>query len=95
MRVIRPNREDPQWKREVECSSSALGDMGYDKQGCGAVLEVTKADLFIHETESGLCIVEVSSFVCPCCGEIMPCGEPFGDLPNYKKWRERQTPPYR
>jgi len=59
MEVKKPGRNDPAWKREFECP------------GCGAVMEVTRDDIFTEfEHDIGGQRHEVK-FVCDCQNEVV------------------------
>jgi len=81
MEVIRPGREQAGWSKEFEC----VGSRGI--AGCGALLRVTKEDLF-KRNEHDISGRHVDTIMtCPCCGaQSVIKGEKFQTLPDEKEW---------
>lgn len=94
MRIIRHGRDYPEWKKRLECTGSKTANRA-GQSGCGALLEVERADLFMHEAVIGFPQVQSPCFLCPCCCTITPVNETFRGLPNFEQWKELTRPPYR
>jgi len=87
MEVIRPGRDDPKWSKEFECRSENY--MGRPI-GCGALLRVTRQDLFTTHVHNDCGPRDEVQFRCKLCGTEVAIDEPFVDLPEKKDW---QPPP--
>ena len=84
MDVIRPGRDDPKWSKEFECR----GKDGMGRSvGCGALLRVTKRDLFTENVHDIGGPRDEVRFKCRCCGTTVTINEPFVELPTKENWR--------
>ncbi len=84
MKKLGPGCNEDGWTATVRCEGGA--GRWADKIGCGAPLEVVKADLYtVHEHDMGGPRDEVR-FTCPCGIESnMPDGQFFTGLPKKKR----------
>ncbi len=82
MKLIRTGRKSPDWKREFECAT------------CGAVLEVSKEDLFATQNPKiSLHSYDFICFLCCECEKITRIGTEdqfFQKFPSYNTWVKRQ-----
>lgn len=82
MRVVKPGRNSPEWKREFDCGS------------CGAVVEVERSDLYTktaHEFSGGR--ATRVKFTCCSCGNEHTVDIDRGqwkNIPTYEEWRGLQ-----
>lgn len=79
MKVVKPGRNDPAWKREFDCGS------------CGAVVEVERSDLYTTTTDNFLegRVTLVEFTCCSCCYENtveIDQGQ-WKDIPTYEEWK--------
>ena len=88
MRKIAPGYNEAGWTGQVQCTKSRASiAVGLDGKGCGAMIEVTKADLYIVTAQDIMGSRKEVRFICFCGAEnIMPLGELFTNLPNHKEW---------
>ncbi len=84
MEIVRPGREQDGWSKEFECTGTEYNG----PTGCGALLRVTKADLFQKHTHDIGGARDETVMMCPCCGAQTVLPEPFVSLPTDKEWAE-------
>lgn len=81
MLIIERGYNEPGWTGKVQCTGNH--DERDNKAGCGAILEVTKEDMYtrtIHDIKGPRSEVR---FTCFCGAEnLVPFGELFTELPN-------------
>ena len=88
--ILRPGRNEVGWSKDVECG----GDNGYDRIGCGALLRITKADLFWTHGQKGN--ASELSCLCPLCSTRIVVDELFDGrdgLPSEQTWRAAHPDP--
>ncbi len=78
--ILRPGRNEEGWSRDVRCEGED------DSPGCGALIRVTKDDLFAYKFGE-------TALLCPCCGMRVLIDEPFTDLPSEQTWRDTHPDP--
>ncbi|HEU0050484.1 MAG TPA: hypothetical protein VFQ60_00305 [Patescibacteria group bacterium] len=91
MRKLGPGCNEEGWKTVVSCAGER-DEMG-GAVGCGAPLEIEKADLYlVHQHDISGSRDEVK-FTCPSCGveNKMPDGEFFRDLPMKEDWLKKRS----
>jgi len=89
MKVLKKGRPQKGWSKELKCTGRGNGG-----GGCGALLLVSKSDLYctvscaLHETDYYV------TFCCPCCGVETDVDErgPFRatELPSKSEWLKSQ-----
>lgn len=90
MKKIVPGYNEPGWTGQVQCTKQKAHFAAQDDgKGCGALLEVTKADLYVvpvHDIRGERSEVR---FTCFCGAEnLMPFGELFTELPYKQDWHK-------
>ena len=89
MRKITPGYNELGWTGQVRCTEHRYPDFSACKEmGCGALLEVTKDDLYTVTVFNQRSLPrEEARFTCPCGAEnALSCGEFFNGLPNKEDW---------
>lgn len=65
MKVIKPGRKQTGWSKEKTCTGKGNGN-----GGCGAVLLVEQADIFLTHRHVHVEHDVFHTFKCPCCGVL-------------------------
>ena len=89
MKIIKPGRQQDGWTEQYKCTGE--GNKG---GGCGAVLEVNKADLF-HTTRCSLDVEYFMTFKCCACGVLTDIDDretPWypRELPSHSEWHDNK-----
>lgn len=90
MKVLKPDFENPDWTMTVECRtqpregwSDRLFTTTNHNRGCGAILEVSKADLFFTVDSKNMRTNDQVEFICMVCGTKGSAGSE--QLFNFKR----------